>query len=190
MPDPTTDAPAPDYDPYAGMSTRGESDLDPMEALLMGLGGSSAPAGGAGVDGFEINFDELQVKMISEATYPARILSAEFGKSKAGGNNQITIEWMILEGEFAGRTLRSWVTFTEGNVRRVAQFFKAVMGDQAQGNKTVRPQDLLNRMAMIEVTHREYLGENRENVNNVLPYKGGVGRFWVAGAGLDTISPF
>lgn len=180
----TVESANPEFDPMAGA----DGDDSDMEALLMGLGGGSGNGPSGADEGFDVNFDELVVTLVSQGTYPARILEAEFGKSKSSGNNMITIEWMILKGAFSGRTLRSWVVFTEGNVRRVAQFFKATMGDEAQGSKRVRRADLLNRMAMIEITHGpDNRGETRENINNVLPYEGGVGRHWKSGIGLDDL---
>jgi hypothetical protein len=111
---------------------------------------------------------EMKFENVPKGNYLAEIDEATFGMSQQSGNPMITLKWKIVEGEYAGRTLNQFLSFSP----RALPGTKTLVGriDAALINQAWKPKELcdtgyfLGKQAKIRVDLREYQGEKRSNI--------------------------
>jgi hypothetical protein len=129
---------------------------------------------------------ELKFENIPRGTYSAEVDSAEFGMSQNSGSPMIKLVFKITDGEYAGRKLPSFLSFsakalpgTKATILRLAP----ELAEQA-----FKPQKLCdegyftNKPCRIRIDLGEYNGEKRSQIRGVMPAAaGGEGAFFQQG---------
>lgn len=110
-------------------------------------------------------------------TYPCYVYDLE-GQVSSNGNPMIAITLKVAKGEYKNRQLWTNVTLTPKAWWKVEEFFEAVDYDieelPAQVDSpeeivaTIR-ENVVGSKVEVEVGHREWEGETRENVESVNP---------------------
>jgi hypothetical protein len=118
--------------------------------------------------------------------YDVTVASLEFGTSQRSGNKMWTWQFEVEGGEFAGRKLFYHTVFSEGGMPRVKRTLARIKCDDNANvqllNGPFNPQvvadegRLLGARCRLRVAIRNYEGENRNEVKDVLvPTTGGDG---------------
>jgi hypothetical protein len=146
------------------------SPADGGDAAMMEEGGegsqvidlSEVPEGG----GFEV---------VPRGMYPCELAEITFGNSQRSGNPMWTTVWRVEEGhEYADRQFWYHVVLTPKQFPRVKQFLNRI-GRSDLANRPFDPQDvadsgeLLGARANLRITIRKYEGEDRNNVQQLMP---------------------
>lgn len=118
------------------------------------------------------NVAEQKFELIPKGIYNAEIDECSFGLSKSSGAPMFTLIHRITSGDFAGRKLYSYVSFSPKAIsgakttllRLDPQIFNGRFSPQEVADQGV----LLGKPHRIKVSHEEYQGENRARVQNVM----------------------
>jgi hypothetical protein len=110
--------------------------------------------------------------LVPKGMHVCVIDDVSFGDSKAG-NPMWTVQWSIEEGENANQKLWSWVVFKADQMGRVKRFLNRIgRTDLANGKfspaQVADSGELVGVRAKLRVDHRDYEGEKRANVRDVL----------------------
>lgn len=114
---------------------------------------------------------ELKFENIPKGTYLAEVDDVQFGASQSSGAPMFSLKMKISEGEYAGRKLPMWLSFsqkalpgTKANLARIAP--ELITG-------SFRPQEIANtgaligRKVRIRVDLGEYNGEKRSQIKGL-----------------------
>jgi hypothetical protein len=124
---------------------------------------------------------EMKFENVPKGTYVAEVDEATYGMSNSTGKPMITMKWKIAEGEYEGKTLLQFLSFspkalsgTKSNLNRVAPELATA---------PFKPRELcdqgffLGRKAKIRVDLGEYQGEMRSQIKGLVAYTGESGEF-------------
>lgn len=111
--------------------------------------------------------------MIAIGKYNAKVTAISFGRASTG-NEQIAIQFEILDGEFAGENIAYLGTFTENSIEYTTNALRAVgwLGDDLSELPGLAADGKLSE-AQIVVRHEEYEGQMRARIKFVNPPGGG-----------------
>lgn len=122
---------------------------------------------------------EMKFENVPKGTYVAEIDEATYGLSQSSQKPMISLKWKISEGEYTGRTLMQFLSFsakalpgTKTNLARI---------DAQLASQPFKPQDLCNngwflgKQAKIRVDLGEYNGEKRSQIRGLVSIQAGDG---------------
>lgn len=139
----------------------------------MGAGAGSAPmpsqSSAPSNDAFEVDLSGVQDQSyaIPDGTYKAKCIEVSQDVSKSG-NPMFVWEFEITEGQYAGRTFKSWTAITPAAMWKVAETVIALgIGQQGQVVKFKR-QDVLNKECGIVMEQDEYNGKPTSKISRVI----------------------
>jgi len=108
----------------------------------------------------------------------AKCISAKVEPNKAGDSNNLVLEFEAVEGEYAGRRIRSWLSFKD-TVRWKMTEALVAFGIPFTKDKNGKPKAHLTRKAFIDqevrlqVINEDYMGEERPQVDKILEAREG-----------------
>lgn len=122
---------------------------------------------------------ELKFENVPKGTYLAEVDECTYGMSQSSGSPMYSVKWKITEGEFAGKTLMQFLSFsakalpgTKTNLNRIAPELTV----QAFKPKELADQGFfLGKQAKIRVDLGEYQGEKRSQIKGLVALGGGEG---------------
>lgn len=120
-------------------------------------------------DGFEVDLTDVQDQSyaIPDGMYRAKCTEVSQDVSKSG-NPMFVWEFMITQGEFSGRTFKSWTAITPAAMWKVAEIVIALgIGQQGQVVKFKR-QDVLNKECGLVMEQDEYNGKITSKITRVI----------------------
>ena len=126
---------------------------------------SSAPSN----DAFEVDLSDVQDQSyaIPDGTYKAKCIEVSQDVSKSG-NPMFVWEFQITEGQYTGRTFKSWTAITPAAMWKVAETVIALgIGQQGQVVKFKR-QDVLNKECGLVMEQDEYNGKPTSRILRVI----------------------
>lgn len=126
---------------------------------------SSAPSN----DAFEVDLSDVQDQSyaIPDGTYKARCIEVSQDVSKSG-NPMFVWEFELTDGQYAGRTFKSWTAITPAAMWKVAETVIALgIGQQGQVVKFKR-QDVLNKECGLVIEQDEYNGKPTSRISRVI----------------------
>lgn len=126
---------------------------------------SSAPSN----DAFEVDLSDVQDQSyaIPDGTYKAKCIEVSQDVSKSG-NPMFVWEFEITEGQYVGRTFKSWTAITPAAMWKVAETVIALgIGQQGQVVKFKR-QDVLNKECGLVIEQDEYNGKPTSRISRVI----------------------
>lgn len=126
---------------------------------------SSAPSN----DAFEVDLSDVQDQSyaIPDGTYKAKCIEVSQDVSKSG-NPMFVWEFEIADGQYAGRTFKSWTAITPAAMWKVAETVIALgIGQQGQVVKFKR-QDVLNKECGLVIEQDEYNGKPTSRISRVI----------------------
>lgn len=104
---------------------------------------------------------------IPDGTYKAKCIEVSQDVSKSG-NPMFVWEFEITEGQYAGRTFKSWTAITPAAMWKVAETVIALgIGQQGQVVKFKR-QDVLNKECGLVMEQDEYNGKPTSRISRVI----------------------
>lgn len=126
-------------------------------------------AGTPNADAFEVDLSEVQDQSyaIPNGSYKAKCIEVSQDVSKAG-NPMFVWEFEIIEGEYSGRTFKSWTAITPAAMWKVAETVIALgIGQQGEVVKFKR-QDVLNKECGLIMEQDEYNGNPTSRISRVI----------------------
>jgi hypothetical protein len=118
------------------------------------------------------NVEEMKFENVPKGTYSAEIDECTYGMSQSSQQPMLTVKWKINEGEYAGRTLMQFLSFSQkalpGTKTNIARI------DAALATQPWKPQELANngyflgKTAKIRVDLGEYNGEKRSQIKGLI----------------------
>lgn len=126
---------------------------------------SSAPSN----DAFEVDLSDVQDQSyaIPDGTYKAKCIEVSQDVSKSG-NPMFVWEFQLIEGQYTGRTFKSWTAITPAAMWKVAETVIALgIGQQGQVVKFKR-QDVLNKECGLVIEQDEYNGKPTSRISRVI----------------------
>ena len=139
----------------------------------VGAGSGSAPMpsqfSAPNNDAFEVDLSDVQDQSyaIPDGTYKAKCIEVSQDVSKSG-NPMFVWEFEITEGQYAGRTFKSWTAITPAAMWKVAETVIALgIGQQGQVVKFKR-QDVLNKECGLVMEQDEYNGKPTSRISRVI----------------------
>lgn len=119
---------------------------------------------------------EMKFENVPKGTYLAEIDEAKYGMSQSSGKPMITATWKIIDGEYEGRKLLQFLSFspkalpgTKTNISRIAPELTT---------QTWKPNELcatgyfLGKRAKIRVDLGEYQGDMRSQIKGLIAVGG------------------
>lgn len=137
----------------------------------MGAGSAPMPSQSSAPnnDAFEVDLSDVQDQSyaIPDGTYKARCIEVSQDVSKSG-NPMFVWEFEITEGQYAGRTFKSWTAITPAAMWKVAETVIALgIGQQGQVVRFKR-QDVLNKECGLVIEQDEYNGKLTSRISRVI----------------------
>ena len=137
----------------------------------MGAGSAPMPSQSSAPnnDAFEVDLSDVQDQSyaIPDGTYKAKCIEVSQDVSKSG-NPMFVWEFEITEGQYAGRTFKSWTAITPAAMWKVAETVIALgIGQQGQVVKFKR-QDVLNKECGLVIEQDEYNGKPTSRISRVI----------------------
>jgi len=134
-------------------------------------GATPMPGGASGAnDSFEVDLSgvEDQSYAIPNGTYKAKCIDVQQDVSKSG-NPMFVWEFELVEGQYAGRTFRSWTAITPAAMWKVAETVIALgVGQQGQVVKFKRG-DVIGKLCGLILEQDDYNGKTTSKVTKVIP---------------------
>lgn len=125
--------------------------------------------------------EELKFELIPKGNYDAIIDSLEYGKSKSSGAPMFTWVFQIEGGEFAGRKLYYYTSFSnkalKGTKTSLLRIDSELFAGQFNPQEIADSGQLLGRALRIKISHEERQdnGELQARVAQILPPASGDG---------------
>jgi hypothetical protein len=122
---------------------------------------------------------EMKFENVPKGTYVAEIDEATYGLSQSSQKPMISLKWKISEGEYAGRTLIQFLSFSPGALPGTKTNLARI--DASLASNPFKPQDLCNsgwflgKTAKIRVDLGEYNGEKRSQIKGLISTQDGAG---------------
>lgn len=121
-------------------------------------------------DAFEVDLSDVQENSYSipDGTYRAKCTDVQQDVSKSG-NPMFVWDFTIIEGQYAGRTFKSWTAITPAAMWKVAETVTALgVGQTGQVVKFKRG-DVVGKECGIVIEQDEYNGKTSSKIANVIP---------------------
>jgi hypothetical protein len=115
---------------------------------------------------------EMKFENIPKGTYLAEIDEASYGMSQSSGQPMLSVKWKIAEGEYAGRTLMQFLSFSQKALPGTKTNIARVCPELA--NAPFKPKELadggyfLGKQAKLRVDLGEYNGEKRSQIKGLI----------------------
>lgn len=115
---------------------------------------------------------EMKFENIPKGIYTAEIDEASYGLSQSTQKPMLSIKWKISEGEYAGRVLMQFLSFSQGALPGTKTNLARI--DASLATQPFKPQDLANngfflgKSARLRVDIGEYNGEKRSQIKGLL----------------------
>lgn len=87
---------------------------------------------------------------VPKGVYKAKVADITEGTSQSSGNDMLTVEYELVEGDFKGRKLWDYVVLTDAAAWKLRQFIDA-MGVKAKG--TLDTVELIGNLVLVRVKH-------------------------------------
>lgn len=122
---------------------------------------------------------EMKFENVPKGTYSAEIDEATYGLSNSSQKPMISLKWKINEGEYTGRTLMQFLSFSQGALSGTKTNLARI--DASLATNAFKPQDLCNsgwflgKTAKIRVDLGEYNGEKRSQIKGLISTQAGDG---------------
>lgn len=124
-------------------------------------------------DDFNINLNlDITAGAIKEGMHQARCIDAKIEPNKARDGNNLVFEFEILSPDEKGKRIKMWQSLKESVAWRYTKVLAAFgIGAAAGGNTNVSisRQTLVGKVVKLQISHSDYQGEKRAQVDNVLP---------------------
>lgn len=119
--------------------------------------------------------DAGDINPVPIGKYDAICVSSELKQSQSSANQYWATKWKIQSGDQAGRVLYNNFVLTEDNPNALKAFFINMRNigittahlEQLGGDKNALTPLFVGRQAILTVTHREYQGSMRDNVDRI-----------------------
>lgn len=127
---------------------------------------------------------EMKFENVPKGTYLAEIDEATYGMSQSSGKPMITLKWKIAEGEYAGRSLLQFLSFSQKALSGTKTNLARI--DAQLATVAFKPQELcangffLGKQAKIRVDLGEYNGEKRSQIKGLISAQVGEGDGFVS----------
>lgn len=127
---------------------------------------------------------EMKFENIPKGVYLAEVDEATFGMSQSSGQPMITMKWKIAEGEYEGRTMFHYLSFSPKAISGTKTNLSRI--DPALATQAFKPSELcatgyfLGKQARIRVDLGEYNGEKRSQIKGLLSAEVGEGAGFVS----------
>jgi len=116
---------------------------------------------------------ELKFENIPKGTYSAQVESAEYGMSQSSGSPMIKFVMAITEGEYAGRKLPSWLSFSAkalpGTKATLMRLAPELVSKEFKPSKLCDDGYFTNKPCRIRIDLGEYQGEKRSQIQGIFP---------------------
>lgn len=145
---------------------------------MVDFGGTPGEAVGATDDeGMVVDFsnvgDQAGFAVLPRGIYNCQVHDCTYGQSQSSGNNMWTLQLEVVDGEFAKRKLFTHAVFAPSSMPRTKKTIAAIAPELLNGPfnaKSVADGGLLlGRQCRARIDIRKYMGEDRNNVRDVLP---------------------
>lgn len=127
---------------------------------------------------------EMKFENVPKGVYLAEIDEATYGMSQSSGKPMITLKWKIAEGEYAGRSLLQFLSFSQKALSGTKTNLARI--DAQLATVAFKPQELcangffLGKQAKIRVDLGEYNGEKRSQIKGLISAQVGEGDGFVS----------
>lgn len=127
---------------------------------------------------------EMKFENVPKGVYLADIDEASYGMSQSSGQPMITVKWKIAEGEYEGRTLFQFLSFSQKALSGTKTNLARI--DPELAEKPFKPAELcatgyfLGKQAKIRVDLGEYNGEKRSQIKGLIAAGDGAGAGFVS----------
>lgn len=120
-------------------------------------------------DFFSVDLSEVEDSSyaIPDGTYKAKCVDIEQGVSKTG-NPMFIWEFEIVEGDFKGRTFKSWTAITPAAMWKVAETVMALGVGQAGEVVKFKRSDVLGKLCGIVMEQDDYNGKKSSKIKSVV----------------------
>ena len=120
-------------------------------------------------DFFSVDLSEIEDSsyVIPDGTYKAKCIDIEQGVSKTG-NPMFIWEFEIVEGDFKGRTFKSWTAITPAAMWKVAETVMALGVGQAGEVVKFKRSDVLGKLCGIVMEQDDYNGKKSSKIKSVV----------------------
>lgn len=122
---------------------------------------------------------ELKFENIPKGIYPAVVDDVKFGMSQSSGKPMLTVTWKISEGQYEGRTLIQFLSFSQGAIAgtkaSLARFAPELMTQKWDPASLTNQGYFNGKTAKIRVDIGEYNGEERSQIKGLIADGGGQG---------------
>lgn len=143
---------------------------------------------------FQFEFRPEDTGLIPVGLYEARVINMEESVSKNSGNPMLIWDFIVHEGEFAGKELRLWTTLKPGatwmldSVLSSFGLMNPIDSETAsRHSKEFTVEDVRGLLCGILIEHTEYRGQVRNSIKEISSSNKGVGARWSID---DSSSPF
>lgn len=115
---------------------------------------------------------EMKFENVPKGTYVAEIDEATYGLSQSTQKPMVSLKWKITEGEYAGRSLMQFLSFSQRALPGTRANFGRI--DAALISQPWKPQELCNngyflgKKAKIRVDLGDYNGEPRSQIRGLI----------------------
>lgn len=122
---------------------------------------------------------EMKFENVPKGIYAAEVDEASYGLSNSTQKPMISMKWKITEGEYAGRTLMQFLSFSQGALPGTKTNLARI--DASLANQPFKPSELCNngfflgKTAKIRVDIGEYNGEPRSQIKGLISTQAGDG---------------
>lgn len=121
------------------------------------------------------NVEELKFDLIPKGVYNAEVDELTFGKSKSSGAAMFTWIFRITEGDYAGRKLYYYTSFSnkalKGTKTSLVRIDAEIFSGQFNPQEVAESGKLLGKPVRIKISHEERQdnGELQARVQNIMP---------------------
>ena len=121
-------------------------------------------------DSFSVDLSEVEDSSyaVPDGIYKAKCIDVEQGVSKTG-NPMFIWEFEIVEGDFKGRTFKSWTAITPAAMWKVAGTVMALGIGQAGEVVKFKRSDVLGKLCGIVMEQDDYNGKKSSKIKSVVP---------------------
>ena len=119
--------------------------------------------------GFEVDLTNVQDSSfaIPDGTYKAKCIDITQDVSKSG-NPMFVWEFEITEGDYRGRTFKSWTAVTPAAMWKVAETVRALGVGQTGQVVKFKKGDVINKLCGIVMEQDEYNGKPTSRITRVI----------------------
>lgn len=119
--------------------------------------------------GFEVDLTNVQDSSfaIPDGTYKAKCIDITQDVSKSG-NPMFVWEFEIVEGDYRGRTFKSWTAVTPAAMWKVAETVQALGVGQTGQVVKFKKGDVINKLCGIVMEQDEYNGKPTSRITRVI----------------------